>query len=178
MILLDVMMPGLDGFETCKRLKADPKTSHIPIIMVTALDQKEDRILGLKVGADDFLSKPIDDVLLLARVRSLSRFKTLSDELRTREAVGRRFGVIENLHYLEDGLSARILILEDDNRRGERIKRVLAAEQRPLLMSEANELGPEGHASVEVMIVSTSGTSFDGLRPVTYTHLDVYKRQA
>ncbi len=163
-ILLDVMMPGLDGFETCKRLKADPKTSHIPIIMVTALDQKEDRILGLKVGADDFLSKPIDDVLLLARVRSLARYKTLSDELRIREAVGRRFGVIENLHYLEDGLSARILILEDDNRRGERIKRVLAAEQRPLLMSEANELGPEGHASVELMIVSTSGTSFDGLR--------------
>jgi two-component system, cell cycle response regulator len=163
-ILLDVMMPGLDGYETCKRLKDDPKTAHIPVIMVTALDQREDRIKGLSVGADDFLSKPIDDVLLLARVRSLARFKSVSDELRNREAVGRRFGVIENLHYLADGCAARVLILEDDDRRGERVKRILAKEQRPLLMNEANTLGPEGHANVELMIVSTSGQNFDGLR--------------
>lgn len=163
-ILLDVMMPGLDGYETCKRIKEDPKTAHIPVVMVTALDQKNDRIKGLSVGADDFLSKPIDDVLLLARVRSLARFKSVSDELRSREAVGRRFGVIDNLNSAEDGSSARILILEDDNRRGDRVRRVLEKEQRPMLMEQANSLGPDGHSTVELMIVSTSGIAFDGLR--------------
>lgn len=163
-ILLDVMMPGLDGYETCKRLKSDPKTSHIPIVMVTALDQKGDRIKGLSVGADDFLSKPIDDVVLLARVRSLARFKNISDELRTREAVGRKFGVIERGVLGEDATGARVLVLEDDVRRAERIKRILNHDQRPLTMDESNSLGPEGQDTVELMIISASGNSFDGLR--------------
>lgn len=163
-ILLDVMMPGLDGYETCKRLKTDPKTQHIPVVMVTALDQKADRIKGLSVGADDFLSKPIDDLLLFARVRSLARFKSVSDELRSREAVGRKFGVVDNVNPPEDGKSARILVLEDDYTRGERLCRALQYEQRPMLMEQANKLGPEGHASVELMIVSISGVAFDGLR--------------
>lgn len=163
-ILLDVMMPGLDGFETCKRLKEDSRTRHVPVIMVTALDQREDRLRGLNVGADDFLSKPIDDFALLARVRSLARFKTLSDELRSREEVGRRFGVIDEAGVRDSGTNARIIVLEDDNRRGERLKAMLNADQRPLLMEEANDLGPEGHATVELMIVSASGTNFDGLR--------------
>ncbi len=94
LILLDIMMPGMDGFEACTRLKNDPKTRHIPVVMVTALDQQEDRVNGLRVGADDFLTKPIDDIALLARVRSLLRLKTVMDELRTREAQGRRAGAI------------------------------------------------------------------------------------
>jgi two-component system cell cycle response regulator len=163
-ILLDVMMPGLDGFETCKRLKDDLRTRHIPVVMVTALDQRQDRIKGLSVGADDFLSKPIDDVALLARVRSLARFKAVTDELRTREAVGKKFGVIENSTSRDNGQGARVLILEDDAKRSERLRRTLEAEQRPMLMEEANSLGPDGQASVELMIVSTSGTAFDGLR--------------
>lgn len=163
-ILLDVMMPGLDGFETCRRLKEDPATRHIPVVMVTALDQREDRVRGLEVGADDFLSKPIDDVTLLARVKSLARFKNVVDELRVREAVGRRIGVIEGAMKGELGQSARILIVEDDDRRGERLKRALSTEQRPMLMQEANALGPMGQSTVELMIVSTSGRAFDGLR--------------
>lgn len=121
-ILLDVMMPGLDGFETCKRLKEDPRTRHIPVVMVTALDQRQDRIKGLSVGADDFLSKPIDDVALLARVRSLSRFKGVTDELRNREAVGKKFGVIDNATNRDNGQGARVLILEDDAKRSERLR--------------------------------------------------------
>ena len=72
-VLLDVMMPGMDGFEVCRRLKRDPLTHHLPVVMVTALDQPADRLRGLEAGADDFLTKPIDEVALTARVRSLTR---------------------------------------------------------------------------------------------------------
>jgi two-component system, cell cycle response regulator len=163
-ILLDVMMPGLDGFETCRRLKDDPGTRHIPVVMVTALDQREDRNKGLSVGADDFLSKPIDDVTLLARVKSLARYKASVDELRSREAVGQRIGVLEGAISRETGQNARVLIVEDDARRGERLKRVLDKEQRPVLMHEADQMGPAGQATVELMVISTSGRAFDGLR--------------
>ena len=91
-ILLDVMMPGMDGFEVCRRLKADATTRHIPVVLVTALDGRQDRLAGLKAGADDFLTKPIDDVALFARVRSLTRLKLVIDELRQREASGRKIG--------------------------------------------------------------------------------------
>src|SRR5436190_665795 len=77
-ILLDVMMPHIDGFETCRRIKANPKTQHIPVVMVTALDQPGDRVTGLEAGADDFLTKPISDLALVTRVRSLVRLKQLT----------------------------------------------------------------------------------------------------
>src|SRR6516225_1357983 len=80
-VLLDVMMPNMDGFEVCRRLKAGITTHHIPVIMITALDQPSDRIKGLEVGADDFLTKPISHVALIARVRSLARLKMTMDEL-------------------------------------------------------------------------------------------------
>jgi len=72
-ILLDVMMPEMDGFQTCLKMKADPDLAHIPVVMVTALSDIRDRIKGLEAGADDFITKPINDVHLLARVRSLVR---------------------------------------------------------------------------------------------------------
>jgi len=71
-VLLDVMMPGMDGFEVCRRLKAEPRTQHIPVIIVTALDQPSDRVKGLEAGADDFLTKPVDDIALITRVRNLA----------------------------------------------------------------------------------------------------------
>jgi two-component system cell cycle response regulator len=83
MILLDVMMPDMDGFEVCRRIKSDPLTHHIPVVMVTALDSASDRVRGLEAGADDFLTKPVSDIVLLARVRSLTRLKMMTDELRS-----------------------------------------------------------------------------------------------
>src|SRR5690606_2239234 len=68
-VLLDVMMPGMDGFEVCRRIKASPRTQHVPVIMVTALDQPSDRVQGLEAGADDFLTKPVDDIALITRVK-------------------------------------------------------------------------------------------------------------
>jgi len=81
LVLLDVMMPGMDGFEVCRRIKADQANRFIPVVLVTALRGTEDRIRGLEIGADDFLSKPVDRGELLARVRSLLRIKHLYDEL-------------------------------------------------------------------------------------------------
>ena len=92
-VLLDVMMPEMDGFEACRRLKANPATHHIPVVMVTALDQPSDRVRGLEAGADDFLTKPVSDIALLARVRSLVRLKMAADELRMRALTSREIGI-------------------------------------------------------------------------------------
>src|SRR5262245_58964561 len=83
-VLLDVLMPGMDGLEVCRRLKADPRTAHLPVIMVTALDQTAYRIAGLDAGADDFLVKPIDEIALITRVKGLVRLKMLTDQLMMR----------------------------------------------------------------------------------------------
>jgi two-component system cell cycle response regulator len=113
-VLLDVMMPGMDGFEVCRRIKKNPRTAHVPVVMVTALDQPSDRVAGLDAGADDFLTKPVDDAALFARVRSLVRLKMMMDELRMREATGQNMGLIDPADSLiENNLEGRILIIED-----------------------------------------------------------------
>jgi putative two-component system response regulator len=87
LILLDVMMPKMDGYETCRRLKSDERTILIPVVMVTALTAIEERIKGIEAGADDFLSKPYNQVELLTRVRSLLKLKRHTDELENAETV-------------------------------------------------------------------------------------------
>jgi putative two-component system response regulator len=87
MVLLDVLMPGLDGFEVCKRIKARPETRLTPVVLITGLSDTEDRIKGINAGADDFLSKPIDSNELLARTRSLIKLKHYTDELEHAESV-------------------------------------------------------------------------------------------
>jgi two-component system cell cycle response regulator len=95
MIMLDVMMPDMDGFEVCAILKAGQETAHIPVIMVTALDTPEERIRGLEAGADDFLTKPFNDLALFARVRNLMRMKMMFDELRLRDLTSRELGLTD-----------------------------------------------------------------------------------
>jgi two-component system cell cycle response regulator len=113
-VLLDVMMPGMDGFEVCRRIKSDPKTAYIPVVMVTALDQPSDRVAGLDAGADDFLTKPVDDAALFARVRSLVRLKMMTDELHMRETTGQNMGLLDPTGTLQDANpSGRILVIED-----------------------------------------------------------------
>src|SRR6267143_1743296 len=120
-LLLDVMMPALDGFDTCRRIRADPVMAHIPVVMVTALSDVADRVKGLEAGADDFLTKPINDLALKARVRSLLRLKMIRDEWRLREATYNQLvgspeddGVTDitggNAVVLEDQASDRELI--------------------------------------------------------------------
>jgi len=110
-ILLDVMMPRLDGFETCRRLKADPRTCDIPVVMVTALSEPSDRVRGLEAGADDFLTKPVNDIALFSRVRSLVRLRRTMEEWRHREDVYGRFSaLIEDGRAAEDSGPARVLL--------------------------------------------------------------------
>ena len=126
-ILLDVMMPGMDGFETCRRLKSDPATSHIPVVMVTALDHVSDRIRGLEAGADDFLTKPVNDLQLMTRVRSLVRLKMLTDELRLRASTTRNIGIEELLSGRQPASEAvpRVLLIDERQASGARIARML-----------------------------------------------------
>jgi len=87
LVLLDVMMPHLNGFEVCEKIKGNQETCLIPVILVTALSDKQDRLLGIKAGADDFLTRPVDRAELLARVQSLLKLKFRTDELERAEAV-------------------------------------------------------------------------------------------
>jgi two-component system cell cycle response regulator len=95
MVMLDVMMPDMDGFAVCSIMKSTEETAHIPVIMVTALDTPEERIRGLEAGADDFLSKPFNDLALFARVRNLMRMKMMFDELRLRDMTSRELGLTD-----------------------------------------------------------------------------------
>ena len=134
-ILLDIMMPEMDGFEVCERLKSNPRTAHIPVVMVTALDQSSDRVRGLKAGADDFLTKPVNDLQLISRVKSLVRLKTLSDELRIRSDEARHAG-IEDALRLHDGRldePAQILLVDSRGASQERIIKSL----KPIAMVSA-----------------------------------------
>src|ERR1700756_680732 len=113
-VLLDVMMPGMDGFEVCRRIKSNPKTAHVPVVMWPALDHPSARVAGLDAGADDFLTKPVDDAALFARVRSLVRLKMMTDELRMRETTGQSMGLIDPATTLMDANpTGRILVIED-----------------------------------------------------------------
>jgi two-component system cell cycle response regulator len=163
-ILLDVMMPGMDGFTVCKRLKADPITRHIPVVLVTALDGRADRIQGLEAGASDFLTKPIDDVMLFARVRSLTRLKLVIDELRQREASGRRMGVIAGAASRLDGLGGRVLIVDDNERQAQRIATELSVEHRPVVESDPEKARISAGGPVDLVIINAAAKGFDGLR--------------
>lgn len=166
-VLLDVMMPGMDGFEVCRRLKAAPKTEHIPIVMVTALDQPTDRLHGLEAGADDFLTKPLNDVALFARVKSLVRLKMVTDELRMREATGAQIGVLESSKKSYELLAepGRILIMEDRPASLNRIEETLSAEHRIFAAHDQNEfLKLAATENFDVIIVSLSLKEVDGLR--------------
>lgn len=127
-VLLDAMMPEMDGFETCKRIKSDPATSHIPVVMVTALSDVTDRVKGLDAGADDFLTKPINDTALMARVRSLLRFKLVMDEWRLREITSGQF--MDQPPGEEAELAAyaggHVLVLEDNPHERQAIMQILA----------------------------------------------------
>ncbi|MBN8827482.1 MAG: PleD family two-component system response regulator [Sphingobacteriia bacterium] len=126
-ILLDVMMPEMDGFETCRAIKTNPKFANIPVIMVTALSEVEDRVMGLKSGADDFLTKPINDVILMARIKSLLRLKAIIDEIKVRSESLSQFGIDSQIMHLDLNVltNAKIILIDDDLAQGNLIQKYL-----------------------------------------------------
>ncbi len=166
-ILLDVMMPGMDGFEVCRRLKSDLQTQHIPIIMVTALDQPADRVKGLEAGADDFLTKPVDDLALITRVKNLARLKLLTDEMLMRASTEEQMGFAAamNEKLEEAGRDGRVLLVEDRDHAAERITAALETEQRVGLQTDPGSAlleVPDG--DYDLLIVSLNLENADGLR--------------
>ncbi len=168
LILLDVMMPGMDGFEVAGRLKADPKTRHIPIVMITALTDTSDRVRGLEAGADDFLSKPVNDIALFARVRSLARLKVMIDELRVRHATTGQLEIADEgpLDAEDDAANGHILLVESVDLLAEKLAARLSAAghevQRATSSAEALERSRE--QGLDLLMVSLHLAGEDGLR--------------
>ena len=172
LVLLDVMMPGMDGYEVCRRLKENKDLAHIPVVMVTALTDAEDKVRGLEVGADDFLSKPINDIALMARVRSLVRLKMTMDEWRVRESAANQLGIgdesVTVMHEQEH--SGRILIVEDKDFECQKIVETLEGEHEFVLGVPSGPQAIEqlGKYVFDVLIVSLNLGGEDGLRLLSY----------
>lgn len=167
-VLLDVMMPGMDGYEVCRRLKADPKTMNIPVVMVTALDQASDKVAGLEAGADDFLTKPINDLTMLTRVKSLVRLKMVTDELVLRAESGKENGLEQLLAQNVDENADRrgkILVVDDRVSSYERVVNTLSREHDVSVVTDPQEaLFAAAEDGYEVVLISTSLSDFDALR--------------
>jgi two-component system, cell cycle response regulator len=166
-VLLDVMMPSMDGFDVCRRLKLNPATHHIPVIMITALDQTSDRIRGLEAGADDFLTKPVSDIALLARVRSLVRLKMMTDELRMRALTSREIGIENPAReaIADSGRGGRVLLVDDRRRSHERLAAILGDEQTiDVEAAPGNALFRAAEGNYDVVIISLYLENSDGLR--------------
>ncbi|MEQ8403258.1 MAG: PleD family two-component system response regulator [Roseitalea porphyridii] len=168
-VLLDIMMPGIDGFEVCRRIKADPGTMDIPVVMVTALDQMEDRVRGLQAGADDFLTKPVNELQLLARVKSLTRLKMLTDELRLRAHTTRDIAIEELLrrHGTKPEARAEVLLIDERVSVFERYSGILrgVANLRHVRDPQEGVLAA-AEGGFECVIVSADFATFDPLRVI------------
>ncbi|MBV8705370.1 MAG: response regulator, partial [Acetobacteraceae bacterium] len=163
LILLDVMMPGMDGLECCQRLKHDANTAHIPVIMITALHAVPERVAALVAGADDFLSKPVEIGTLMARVRSLVRLKRLLDEWRARCVTARALGLEDGGEAPVSTVGARALAVVEDQAQAELVMRALGREDIAARQScSAAELAAE--SGLDLVVLSLSLTRADPLR--------------
>ncbi|MEM7766577.1 MAG: PleD family two-component system response regulator [Pseudomonadota bacterium] len=164
-ILLDVMMPGIDGFETCRRLKSNPLTAHIPVVMVTALSDSEHRVQGLEAGAEDFLTKPIDEIALSSRIEALSRYNTVAEELRQRQASGAAVGAFDEQETIELGRPVRVFVLDELTRRANRTADILrSAGHTVVTLREADGMAALGETGVDIIVMPVSGQSFEPLK--------------
>ena len=164
-ILLDVMMPRMDGFEVCRRLKANPRTADLPVVMVTALSDAANRLRGLEAGADDFLTKPVNDIALFARVRSLARLKRMMEEWRLRDEICGRFGGSQSV--AEEGGPARVLIIEEDAFAAARMSETLALAHRVTVVGSCTEAQSRLDGQTELIIASLTTPDGDPLRLVS-----------
>ena len=159
------MMPRMDGFEVCRRLKANPRTADLPVVMVTALSDAANRLRGLEAGADDFLTKPVNDIALFARVRSLARLKRMMEEWRLRDEICGRFGGSQSV--AEEGGPARVLIIEEDAFAAARMSETLALAHRVTVVGSCTEGQSRLDGQTELIIASLTTPDGDPLRLVS-----------
>ncbi len=164
-VLLDVMMPGMDGYEVCRALKADPATAHIPVVMITALVDPAERVRGLEAGADDFLSKPVDDATLFARMRALLRVKQVQDAFRLRSETARQLG-FEPPPDPSPGIQGATALVLAEAAEAEEIARGLAVEglRTTAAASPAEAMEALSSARFDIAILCLSPQGSDSLR--------------
>ncbi len=164
-VLLDVMMPGMTGFEVCRTIKSHPDMADIPVVLVTALDGHNDKLTGLEAGADDFLSKPVDETVLLARVRNLVRLKMLTDELRLHQNAPDGVGSSGPQHPEAAVARCRILLVDDD-RQTIAAFRATESPQCDLTVttSEEKALSHVAERDCDIAVVNLDLGGFDALR--------------
>ena len=164
-VLLDIMMPGMDGFEVCRQMKADPSLVHIPVIVITALSEARDRVRGLEAGADDFLTKPINENALFARLRSLLRIKLSLDELRLRDQTSQQLGLTEAGDAAANESKARILLIEDLPGDAKLVREVLSREHEVVHLTDTETaLRTASIEPFDLIIISVELKDSDGLR--------------
>ena len=143
-VLLDVMMPEMDGFEVCRRLRENPHTAALPVVMVTALHETEDRVRALEAGADDFLTKPVNEIEVVARVKSLVRVKRGRDELES------TLSDLQRAESLRDSLAS--MLVHD-------LRAPLTTILAPLEMLSSNAFGELNEMQSEVAEMATRGAN-------------------
>ncbi|MEL7128965.1 MAG: PleD family two-component system response regulator, partial [Pseudomonadota bacterium] len=162
-VLLDINMPGMDGYEVARRLKEDPSTAFIPIVMVTALSQQEDRLKGLQAGADDFITKPFDDFSLMSRINALLRYNSVAGELRQREATAADSGLDAVAEAAEMARPSRVVIVDSNQRTADRMATYLrkAGHAVTTLQESGGKIASGG---IDVMVLSLARQTFDPLK--------------
>ncbi|WOR15150.1 PleD family two-component system response regulator [Hyphomonas sp. FCG-A18] len=164
-ILLDVMMPGMDGYEVCRRLKTMPETRHIPVAMLTALTDAEDRVRGLEAGADDFLSKPIDDESLFARIEALGRYGSVTAQLREQNARTASADLLSAEEQARIDASACIMVLDENiDRARQMAQKICGIGHKVVLWQDAEGQASLASEHLDLIILSLSGQSHDPLR--------------
>jgi two-component system cell cycle response regulator len=180
-VLLDVMMPEMDGFEVCARIRANPKTHFLPVVMVTALSDPSDRVRGLEAGADDFLTKPVNDLALFARVRSLVRLKMIMDEWRMREQTSGQFDLLAaaNEPDQNEDRNASVLLVEGFAPAAQRVVQVLSKDGDTVEvcdnLAKAQELASSNRFDLIITNIQVGGE--DGLRLCSHLRSSEETRQ-
>ena len=168
LIVLDAILPGMDGYEVCRRVKQDPETAQIPVVMMSALDGRGDKVRALQAGAEEFFTKPIGDATLFARVRSLVRLKQALDQWRLRGETTQKMGFPTDHERLapDDGCTARVTLVDESAKQSVFIAKALEKDHDhvSVIGSFKDAVGRIIKAEPDVLIVGLTARGDDPLR--------------